>query len=232
MPRDFDMHKSVQTRTKKVLENLRFALSPAASEQSIAAEATRRLADAGMPHTWYYDCPALVLAGQRSVVSVPGAKYAPCDEPIGENTVVTVDLSPKDGEIWGDCARTFFVEDGVYSDRPQEAEFRDGYKCLTLLHARMREFVTVDTTFRSLYEYANDLIQSYGFENLDFRNNVGHSIETCLANRRFIDSITFEKLSSSDYFTFEPHIRQRNGRWGLKHEDIYYFDQDGSLAPL
>lgn len=74
MPRDFDMHKSIQTRTKSVLENLRFALSPAASEQSIAAEATRRLADAGMPHTWYYDCPALVLAGPRSVVSVPGAE--------------------------------------------------------------------------------------------------------------------------------------------------------------
>lgn len=57
MPRDFSAYKSVQARTKSVLENLRSVLSPAASESSVAAEAIRRLTDAGMPHTWYYNCP-------------------------------------------------------------------------------------------------------------------------------------------------------------------------------
>ena len=96
----------------------------------------------------------------------------------------------------------------------------------------MREFVTLDTSFRSLYEFANGLIESCGFENLDFRNNVGHSIETRLPDRRFVDANTLDRLSSCHYFTFEPHIRQNTGRWGFKHEDIYYFEQDGSVSVL
>lgn len=232
MPPDLEEYSSVQSRAKTVLSFVGNTLSPTASEASIAAEATSLLADAGVVHTWYHNCPALVLAGPRSVKSVPGADYVPSSGPIGEDTVVTVDLSPMDGKIWGDCARTFFVEDGVVADRPNRPEFRIGYDYLRVLHAQMRKFLTVDTTFRSLYEFANDLIRTYGFENLDFRNNVGHSIETRLADRRFIDSDTLDKLSSTDYFTFEPHIRQRGGRWGFKHEDIYYFDQDGSVAAL
>lgn len=232
MPRNLEKYKSVQSRARSVLKLIGSSISPRASEASIAAEATRRLSAAGLPHTWYYECPALVLAGQRSVESVPGAQYIPSDKPIGDNTVVTVDLSPRDGTIWGDCARTYFVENGKVCLRPVRTKFRDGYECLRRLHDRMREFVTVDTSFRSLYEYANGLIESYGFENLDFRNNLGHSIETRLPDRRFVDGNTLDKLSSRQYFTFEPHIRQSGGRWGFKHEDIYYFEQDGSVVVL
>ena len=156
----------------------------------------------------------------------------PSDKPIGDNTLVTVDLSPRDGAIWGDCARTYFVEDGKVRFRPLRTEFRDGYECLRRLHNRMREFVTVETSFRSLYEYANELIDSYGFENLDFRNNLGHSIETRLPDRRFVDANTLGRLSSCLCFTFEPHIRQCGGHWGFKHEDIYYFERDGSVVVL
>jgi hypothetical protein len=33
-------------------------------------------------------------------------------------------------------------------------------------------------------------------------------------------------------FTFEPHISQHGGRWGFKHENIYYFDNSGAVMEL
>jgi hypothetical protein len=39
-------------------------------------------------------------------------------------------------------------------------------------------------------------------------------------------------LADAGLFTFQPHIHAIGGRWGFKHEDIYYMDANGPLAVL
>jgi len=96
----------------------------------------------------------------------------------------------------------------------------------------MKEFVKPDTRFSELCEFANNQISSLGFVNLDFLGNVGHSIETNLEDRVFIDTRNRLEISSVRFFTFEPHICETNGVWGFKHENIYYFDDNGDLVEL
>ena len=47
----------------------------------------------GLTETWYYDCPALVLSGERTSVSASGRDYKPSNMPLGDFNLVTVDLS-------------------------------------------------------------------------------------------------------------------------------------------
>ena len=47
-----------------------------------------------------------------------------------------------------------------------------------------------------------------------------------------MDTVNHEPLGSVNFFTFEPHIRKAGGRWGFKHENIYYFDDTNSAVEL
>ena len=96
----------------------------------------------------------------------------------------------------------------------------------------MQQFVTPATSFHDLYEFANAKIEQAGYENLDALGNLGHSITTSLDAREYIEQSNRLLLGNVPFFTFEPHIRARNGRWGFKHEDIYYFDPAGQLQKL
>lgn len=222
----------VQAIAKRVLEALRSDISRASTEATIAASASARLRALGLTDTWYHDCPALVLLGKRSCLSASGRGYVPATDPVGDYNLVTVDLSPSRGSAWGDCARSFAVEAGRVVDAPGDPEFAAGFAAEARLHAAMREFVQPGTSFHSLYEFGNDLIVAEGFENLDFRGNLGHSIETLLARRQFIERGNRNSLGDVSCFTFEPHIRVRGGRWGFKHENIYYFDGTGAVVEL
>lgn len=91
---------------------------------------------------------------------------------------------------------------------------------------------TRKTSFEALHCFANDMIRKNGFENLDFLGNLGHSIEKDKTARRYIDKGNRLPLSSVHSFTFEPHIRTQNGKWGFKHENIYYFDDAGKVKEL
>ncbi|MCA9500534.1 MAG: M24 family metallopeptidase, partial [Nitrospira sp.] len=139
---------------------------------------------------------------------------------------------PCSGNIWGDCARSYIVENGFVSATPTNPELRRGVEAESYLHAEMRKFVNPDVSFHTLHEFANDLITSIGFVNLDFLGNVGHSIANTLDGRLFIEAGNHQKLASTRFFTFEPHIRHHNGKWGFKHEDIYYFDDSGGIVVL
>jgi hypothetical protein len=69
-----------------------------------------------------------------------------------------------------------------------------------------------------------------GYENLDFRGNVGHTITHHLADRAFIDhanTATIRQLGTP--FTVEPHIRLPGSTIGFKREDIYVFDEHDRL---
>jgi hypothetical protein len=87
----------------------------------------------------------------------------------------------------------------------------------------MPAFVDRSTSFHELFEWANARIVGAGFENLDFRRNVGHSIATGGGHRRFIEAGSEVRAGDVPFFTFEPHVCAVGGRWGFKHENVFFF---------
>jgi Xaa-Pro aminopeptidase len=225
-------HRKIQNIAKKVLAHLADIISPESTEKTIAEKAKQLLVESGVSDTWYHDVPALVLLGSRSCLSISGRDYLPATETAGQKNLVTVDLSPSLNGVWGDCARSFFIEKGMCALQPEGPEFIEGMQMEQQLHQQMMDYVRPDSTFAELYLYCNNLIQDYGYENLDSRSNLGHSIEESLDNRRFIDCNGHEPLGSVRLFTFEPHIRKLGGKWGFKHENIYYFSDSGQVFAL
>jgi len=215
-----------------VLRDLAKSIGPDDTESSIATRATDGLRAHGIRETWYHDCPALVLLGGRSCVSVSGRDYRPALVPVGQTNLVTVDLSPSRLGRWGDCARSFPVEEGRVTFTPRSPAFVGGMAFLPRLHAAMREFVTPRTTFHELAIWSATQIDAGGFVNLDFRGNVGHSIATRREDRLYIERDNHRPLGEVDFFTFEPHVREIDGTWGFKHEDIFFFNANGMLEEL
>lgn len=225
-------YRDVQEVAKKVHSLLPQYIDNSSTEKSIADKAEQLLKSLGITGTWYHDVPALVLLGSRSCLSVSSKEYIPGEEKVGFFNLVTVDLSPLHGSIWGDCARSYVVEDGKVTTSPKYTLFIEGLDVLTQLHQEMLKFIHPDTKYSELYEFANNLLEEYRYDNLDFLKNLGHSIEKNLSDRCFIDKDCHEILGSSLFFTFEPHIRKKGDTWGFKHEEIYYFDQTGSPVVL
>jgi hypothetical protein len=77
----------------------------------------------------------------------------------------------------------------------------------------------------------NEKIKSFGFENLDFNGNLGHTIEKDRNNRIYFEKDNDKKLTENMLFTFEPHIRMIGKKYGFKFENIYYFE-NGSVREL
>jgi len=227
-----EQHKHVQAIAKEVHARLGSFITPNATETSIAKKAVDLLAELGVTETWYHNVPAFVLLGSRSCLSISGRDYMPANELVGDINLITIDLSPKIGQVWGDCARSFAVEGGLVTQNPKQSEFVSGFGVEKALHAEMIEFVSPSTKFSELFEFTNAKIKQYGYENLDFLGNVGHSIEARISDRRFVDSRCHESLGDVALFTFEPHIRKAGSQWGFKHEEIYYFNQDGHAVAL
>ena len=225
-------HKEIQTAAKTVLARLESMITAEDTEQSIADKAYSMLCESGYADTWYHQCPALVLLGSRSCISISGSTYQAGTEPVGKANLITVDLSPSHNEFWGDCARSFPVENGKVTQTPQLLEFRNGLCFQKHLHAQMLEIVTPKTTFGQLFDWANLRIRQNGFVNLDYRNNVGHSIATDQDDRQFIHSDNKLELGEIGFFSFEPFIRLKGGKWGFKHEGIFYFNELGKLEEL
>lgn len=225
-------HRAIQVIAKKVLAQIESTLSPSDSERSIAIRAQRLLADCGVTQTWYYDCPALVLAGTRTCLSMSGKDYVPADNKIGSTSLVSVDLSPTLDGIWGDCARSFYVEDGVAVSDPQNTEFKCGREALRRLHANLLRFATPETTFEELWGFASSEVKALECMTLDFLGNFGHTIESESESRSYIEAGNSRLLKDTELFTFEPHIKTLQGIWGFKHEEIYYFDNDAKLQVL
>ena len=226
-------YRSVQSAATSVLEDLGPTLDAGDTERTVAQRCANLLRQRGLPDTWYYDCPAFVLLGSRSCVSVSGKHYRPGDEVVGQCNLITVDLSPIRDGIWGDCARSFCVESGRWASSPATAQFVEGLSIERALHEWLRTFATLDRTAGELFAAANARINHAGYENLDFAGNVGHSIATRREDRIFIEHGASVRLGDLGLFTFEPHIRRRDvGRWGFKHENIYAFDDTGALVEI
>jgi Xaa-Pro aminopeptidase len=225
-------HRALQRSARQVLAELVASIGPHDTESSIAARAVEGLRGHGVTETWYHNCPALVLLGSRSCLSISGRDYKSAHEAVGQTNLITIDLSPMRGAARGDCARSFFVEHGRVTCAPASEEFSRGKAFLESLHAAMPGFVSASTTFHELFEWTNGRIAAAAFENLDFRCNVGHSIAMDGEPRRFIEAGNHARLADAPFFTFEPHVRVVGGRWGFKHEDVFFFDNLGRLEEL
>ena len=118
-------HRRVQHAAKSALRQLAHEIGPDDTEQSIATRAAAALRGHGIQETWYHDCPALVLLGSRSRLSVSGRDYQPALEAVGQKNLVTIDLSPCHGSHWGDCARSFPIENGRVTIEPSGFKHED-----------------------------------------------------------------------------------------------------------
>ena len=188
----------------------------------------------GADSFWYWDVGAFVFAGDETTVSVSGREYVTSDRLIAADDIITIDLSPQCGNIWGDYARTIILEDGKVVDDINDirnSEWRNGLLMEEELHAELLKFGTSQTTFEELYFHINQLITERGFVNLDFLGNLGHSIVKDKNDRIYTEKGNTALLSSVDYFTFEPHISVNGSKYGYKKENIYCF-ADGRLKEL
>ena len=221
----------VQDIALRVLRDIVPFIKSGNRECSVVDVCTQLLEQYGAKDCWYHDVPALVLVGERTTLSVSGTDYQPSDVAIRANDLVTIDLSPMVNDFWGDCARSYIVESG--SVRPPEKSSTLDYGIHTVreLHALMIEIATPETSMHELYSLINQSIETMGYKNLDFRGNLGHSIEKHLDDRRYIEANNQTMLGDCNMFTFEPHICRTNDTWGFKMENIYYFENDRA-APL
>ena len=191
-----------------------------------------KLLELGADSFWYWDVGAFVFAGDETTVSVSGKQYVTSDRVIGNNDIITIDLSPQAGNIWGDYARTIIMENGkVVEDIGliENLEWKRGLQMEEKLHAELLRFATKETTFEKLYYHMNEFIVENGFVNLDFMGNLGHSIVKTKGDRVYIEKGNMTKLGDVKYFTFEPHIAFPDSKYGYKKENIYYFNENGLM---
>ncbi len=226
-------NEKVQTIAKAVLQEIGYYISENSTEADIAKKCSTLLENHGITDTWYYNCPALVLFGENSCKSISGRSYLPDSRiKVGKKNLIIIDLSPRQNGYWGDCARSFVFENGEINPKVQSAEFTEGLDFINELHSELLGCVNKNITFNELYKYFNKIIINSGFENLDFNGNLGHSIESNLSDRLYVEHGNQKFLKDVSMFTFEPHIRKRQGHWGFKLENIYYFNEKEVLLQL
>jgi len=227
-------YSTVQRIAKRTMDYIKSEIRPGMALTDVRLLCENRLMSLGADSFWYWDVGAFVFAGDETRISVSGREYRTSDRVIGENDIVTVDLSPQSGEIWGDYARTIVIEDGkVIKDAVniRNDEWREGLLAEVRIHEEMCAFVEENTTFEQLYAEMNRRIERMGYVNLDFAGNLGHTIEQKKENRRYIEKGCGLRLADAGYFTFEPHIGKRGAQFGFKREDIYCFES-GELKRL
>lgn len=227
---NLDMQNLNRATIKRLKKNIEIGM-PLSKVRSICE---KFMLENGADSFWYWNVGAFVFAGDETTVSVSGREYQTSKRIIGNDYIITVDLSPQNNNIWGDYARTIVIENGKVIDDVRDIhnnEWKQGLQMEQYLHQSLIEKATADMTFEELYYYINDLIFKHGFLNLDFAGNLGHSIVQNKDDRIYIEKGNKAKLSEVKMFTFEPHISTPNSKYGYKKEDIYYFKK-GKLAKL
>ena len=213
---NLDQYRKIQAIAKETKKYLTSVIVPGTTEKEIKYEAEKYMRAHGVETFWYYDIGAFVFAGkERTSLSISGKNYIPADCKIKENDIVTVDLSPCIGDIWGDYARTFILGN---------RNLMYGIEFQQFLHRHLFSIINADMTFDDLYREINIVIDGNGFKNADFNNNLGHTIEKSKDQRKYIEQGNFLKVKDAGLFTFEPHIIKKNEVFGFKMENIYYLD--------
>lgn len=227
-------HAEVQNIAKQTISYLKGCIKVGMALPELRRLAEDKMKELGADSFWYWDIGAFVFSGEETTVSVSGKQYKTSDNVINNDDIITVDLSPQVGNIWGDYARTIIIENGsVVTDinNIKNSEWKNGLLIEDLLHSELLAFVTPQTTFEQVYNRMNKLISDRGYINLDFMGNLGHSIVTDKNDRIYIEKGNTAALGSVNYFTFEPHIAQKGSKYGYKKENIYHFE-NGKLTEI
>ena len=219
-------NKDVQKIAKMTIQYAKEIIKPGMSLIDLRNDLEKKMLELGADSFWYWDVGAFVFAGDETTLSVSGKKYITSKRIIDENDIITIDLSPQNGNTWGDYARTIIIENGrvVETSNISNTEWKKGLLMEEFLHEEMCKFVTPRTTFEELYYYMNGIIEEKGYTNLDFMGNLGHSIVRQKNDRVYIEKENKIALGDVSYFTFEPHISVKGSKYGYKRENIYYFD--------
>lgn len=225
-------HQGAQRAAKTVLAALPQQIHADDTEQTIADKAYAMLRDLHYADTWYDQSPVLVLLGSRSCLSMQENTYTASDEKVGMSNLITVYVSPTLENYWGDCSRSFAVENGRVTQRPSILEWRAGLYFLAELQRKMMSMVRPDTSFGQLFEWANLTIRQRGFVNLECQNNIGHDFARTRADRELIRANNTKKLGDTPFFSFESFVRLKGGSWGFKREDVFFFDELGQIKCL
>lgn len=227
-------YKDVQNIAKQTIAYIRQVIEPGMRLTQIRQLCEDKMRELGADSFWYWDVGAFCFAGEETTVSVSGKQYVTSDRQIQTNDIITIDLSPQNNQIWGDYARTIIIEDGQAVNGIsviKNGEWKQGLQMEELLHAELKRCAMPETSFEELYDHINEFICQNGFVNLDFMGNLGHSIVKEKADRIYMEKGNTAKLSDVKFFTFEPHICKKDGIYGFKKENIYYFE-DGTLLEL
>lgn len=227
-------YREVQKIAKDTIAYIRNEIKAGMSLVEVRRLCEEKMLAEGADSFWYWDIGAFVFSGDETTVSVSGREYSTSDRIIQPDDIITIDLSPQCGNIWGDYARTVIIENGkVVSDicMIKNSEWRNGLLMEEILHSELISFAAPETTFEELYLHINSFIREQGFVNLDFMGNLGHSIVKHKDDRIYIEKGNQTTLSSVDLFTFEPHISIPDSKYGFKKENIYFFS-DGKLTEL
>jgi len=229
----YSEYKRVQDIAKSTIEYVCANAQAGMTEREIVEMAENEMIRQGATSFWYYGIGAFVFTGERTTASVSGKNYIPTDTEICRDDIITIDLSPQVGEIWGDYARTLIVQEGrvVAPNEASDVGFKEGLAFEEALHELLLKRVVPDMTFEELYVLMNRHIEENNFINLDFAGNLGHSIERKKEDRMYIEKGNAAKLSDVKMFTFEPHIQRKGLPFGFKMENIYLFS-DGQLTEL
>lgn len=227
------LYKQVQQIAKDTIEYIKTQIKPGMSLIELREKCEQKMLELGADSFWYWDVGAFVFANDETALSVSGREYKTSDRLIEENDIITIDLSPQNGDTWGDYARTIIVQDGkvVEPDAVINDEWKKGLAMETFLHNELKNYVTPQTTFEQLFYHMNGVIEEKGFINLDFMGNLGHSIVRQKDDRIYIEKGNQTCLGEVVFFTFEPHISVEGSKYGYKMENIYYFE-NGQLVEL
>ena len=223
---ELQQYKKVQSIAKETIEFLKSFIQKGISVKEIKDAAEKFMNKKGVNSFWYYDIGAFVFVGEETTTSISGRHYQVSDVKVQKNDLVTVDLSPELNGFWGDFARSLIVENGkvIEPELSKLPEIVDGIEAENELHKQFQNFINKNTRFEEAYTKMNSLIEELGFENLDFNKNLGHSIVKHKDDRIYIKAGNKTAFKDVDLFTFEPHIKKKKGKYGFKHENIYYFE--------
>lgn len=230
---DLEKYKKVQTISRETIEFLKSFIKEGVSEKEIFDATEKFMKQKGINSYWYYDAGAMVFAGKRTTISMSGKNYQPTDLKVQSEDLVTVDLAPEIDGFWSDFARSFVVVNGIVGDANMSKipEVTEGIKAEIIIHEKFKSTIKADMSLQEAYIKMNLFIDELGFENLDFKKNLGHSIEKNINDRKYIEERNNIKFGDLNLFTFEPHLKKKNGNYGVRLENIYYFD-NGKVEEL